>query len=146
MQDPCIGIHVFNEVPLDEEGICCSSEDDNNMDEAMDYGAHGVSDLPLSRKEADPDVWYAEDVDDPDDPYPSLDAQRLREIEDLLGMEWNPKGVYVPPPDVKRNQTSTLKAKYEDMFDDEIGAVFAFLPIVLWEKNVFESNKQAAKK
>jgi hypothetical protein len=56
------------------------------------------------------------------------------------------KGVYVPPPDVKRNQTSTLKSKYEEMFDDEMGTVFAFLPIVLWEKNVFESNKQAAKK
>jgi hypothetical protein len=57
-------------------------------------------------------------------------------------MEWDPKGVYVPPPYVKRNQTSTLKAKYEDMFDDEMGAVFAFLPIVLWEKIVYESNTQ----
>jgi hypothetical protein len=47
---------------------------------------------------------------------------------------------------VKRNQTSTLKAKYEEMFDDEMGAVFDFLPIVLWEKIIFESNKQAAKK
>jgi hypothetical protein len=44
---------------------------------------------------------------------------------------------------VKRNQTSTLKAKYEEMFDDEMGAVFAFLPIVLWEKIVFETHKQA---
>jgi hypothetical protein len=61
-------------------------------------------------------------------------------------MEWDPKGVCVPPPDVKRNRTSTPKAKYEEMFDDEMGAVFAFLPIVLCEKNVFESNKQAAKK
>jgi hypothetical protein len=32
------------------------------------------------------------------------------------------------------------------MYDDEMAAVFAFLPIVPWEKNVFESNKQAAKK
>jgi hypothetical protein len=61
-------------------------------------------------------------------------------------MEWDPKGVYIPPTDAKRNQTSTLKAKYEEMSDDEMGAVFAFLRIVLWEKNVFESNKQAAKK
>jgi hypothetical protein len=55
----------------------------------MDYGARGVSDLSWSRKEAEPDGWYAEDVDDPDDPDPSLDAHTLREIEDLLGMEWN---------------------------------------------------------
>jgi hypothetical protein len=61
-------------------------------------------------------------------------------------MEWYLKGVYVPPPDVERNLTSTLKAKYKEMFDDEMGAVFAFLPIVIWEKIVFESNKQAAKK
>jgi hypothetical protein len=101
MQDPFRGIRVFNEVPLDKEGTCCISEDDDDMDEAMDDGAHGVSNLSRSRKEADPDGWYAEDVDDLDDPYPSLDAQTLREIEDLLGMEWDPKGVYVPPPDVK---------------------------------------------
>jgi hypothetical protein len=61
-------------------------------------------------------------------------------------MEWDPKGVCVPPPDVKRNRMNTLKAKYEEMFDDEMGAVFAFLPILLWEKNVFESNMQSAKK
>jgi hypothetical protein len=86
MQDPFSGIQVLNEVPLDEESICCISEDDDDMDEAMDDGAHGVSDLSWSRKEADPGGWYAEDVDDPDDPDPSLDAQALREIKDLLGM------------------------------------------------------------
>jgi hypothetical protein len=104
MQDPFRGIQVFNEVLLDEEDTCCSSEDNDDMDEAMDDGDHGVSNLSWSRTEAEPDVWYAEDVDDPDDPDPSIDAQTLREIEDLLGMEWDPKGVYVPPPDVKRNQ------------------------------------------
>jgi hypothetical protein len=61
-------------------------------------------------------------------------------------MDWDPKGVYVPPPYVKRNQTITLKANYEVMSDDEMGAVFASLLIVLWRKNVFESNKQSAKK
>jgi hypothetical protein len=86
MQDPCSDIQVVNELPLDKEGTCCSSEDDYDMDEAMDDGAHGVSDLSWSRKEAEPDGWYAEDVDDPDDPDPSLDAQTLRDIEDLLGM------------------------------------------------------------
>jgi hypothetical protein len=74
------------------------------MDEAMDDGAHGLSDLSWSRKEAEPDGWYAEDVDDPDDPDHSLNAQTLREIEDLLGIKWDPKGVYVPPPDVKKTK------------------------------------------
>jgi hypothetical protein len=80
VQDPFHGIQVFNEVPLDEEGTCCSSEYYNEMDKAMDYGAHGVSDLSWSRKEAEPDGWYAEDVDDPDDPDPSLDVQTLHDI------------------------------------------------------------------
>jgi hypothetical protein len=132
LQDPVSGIQVFNEVPLDEEGTCFSSEDDDDMDEAMDHGVHGISYLSWSRKEAEPDGWYAKDVDDSDDPDPSLDVQTLRENEDLLGMEWDTGGVYVPPPDGKRNQTNTLKAGYEEIFDDEMGAVFAFLPTVLW--------------
>jgi hypothetical protein len=65
----------------------------------------------------------------------------LREIEDLRGREWDPKGVYVPPSEVKRNHTSTLKARYEDMFDDEMDAVFIYPPILLWGEIVFESNK-----
>jgi hypothetical protein len=77
MQDPLSGILVFNEVPLDEEGACCSSEDDDGMDEYMDDGAHGVSYLLWSRKEVDPDGWYAEDVGDPDDPDTSLGAKAL---------------------------------------------------------------------
>jgi hypothetical protein len=46
----------------------------------MDDGARGVSYLLWSRKEADPDGWCAEDVDDPDDLDPLLDLQTLREI------------------------------------------------------------------
>jgi hypothetical protein len=74
MHDPFSGIHVLNEVLLDEEGTCCSSKYDDQMNEAMDDGVHGVYDLSWSRKEAEPDGWYVEDVDDPD---PSLDAQTL---------------------------------------------------------------------
>jgi hypothetical protein len=80
MQDSFSGIQVFKELPLDEEGTCCSSEDDNGMDEAMDDGARCVSDLSWNRKEAEPDGWYAEDVDNPDDPDPLLNVQTLREI------------------------------------------------------------------
>jgi hypothetical protein len=61
-----------------------------------------------------------------------LGAKTLLDIEYLRGMEWDPKGVSGPPPDVKRNQTRTLKAKYEEMFDDEMGVVFAFLHILIW--------------
>jgi hypothetical protein len=49
-------------------------------------------------------------------------------------MGWDPKGVYALLPDVKRNQTSALKPKYEEMFDDKMGAVFALFPIMPWEK------------
>jgi hypothetical protein len=38
LQDPFSGIQVCNEVPLDEEGTCCSRKDDDDMDEAMDDG------------------------------------------------------------------------------------------------------------
>jgi hypothetical protein len=116
LQDPFSGIHLFNGVPIDEEGACCSSEDDNDMDKAMDDGARGVPDLLWSQKEAEPDGWYAKYVDNPDDLDPLIVAQTLREIENLFGMEWDPKGVCVPPSNVKRNQISTLKAKYEENF------------------------------
>jgi hypothetical protein len=64
----------------------------------------------------------------------------------MLKMDWDPKGEYVPPSDVKRNHTSTLQAKYKKISDEEVGAVFAFLPILLWRKFVFESNTQVAEK
>jgi hypothetical protein len=43
-----------------------------------------------------PDGWYADDTDDQDDTDPSIDAQTLQEIEDMLGMDWEPRGAYIP--------------------------------------------------
>jgi hypothetical protein len=131
LQDPFSG-QVFKEVPFDKEGACCSSEDDEDVDEVMGDSDYEASDLCWSYKEALYGGWYADDADGQDDHDPPIDAQTLRKIEDMFGMDWDPRGVYIPPPNVKRGRTSTPKAKYEEMFDEEMGAVFAYLHIVLW--------------
>jgi hypothetical protein len=56
LQDPFSGIQVFSEVPLDEEGYCFSSEDDNDMDEAMDDEDHGF--LIFHGVEKKPSLMY----------------------------------------------------------------------------------------
>jgi hypothetical protein len=146
VQDPFSYIQVFNKVSSDEEGTCSSSEDDKDLSEGMGDEAYWVSYLSWSRNKTLPAGWYADNTDYQDDHDPSLYAQMLQEIEDMLGMEWDVKGVYIPLHDAKRNWTCTLKAKYEEMLHKDMGAGFAFLPIVSWGKAVFESNKQAIKK
>jgi hypothetical protein len=121
-------------------------EDDEDLKEGMGDSDYGVSDLSWSQNEALPDGWSTKDVDDEDNLDPALGVQILMEIEDLLGMDWDPYGSCVPLYYVKRTQKITLKTKYEELFDEDIGLFFAFLPIALWEKIVYDTNKQGAKK
>jgi hypothetical protein len=52
LQDPFSGIQVFNEVPLNEEGTCCSIEDDDDLEKPWMMGItvflidHGVEKKP----------------------------------------------------------------------------------------------------
>jgi hypothetical protein len=87
LQDPFSDNH---EGPSDEEFTCYISEDDGDLNEGMGDGAYGVLDLSWSCKEAPPDIWYADDADGQDDPDPSIDAETLQEIKNMLGMDWDP--------------------------------------------------------
>ncbi|MGH7974333.1 MAG: hypothetical protein ACREBR_02310, partial [bacterium] len=64
-------------------------------------------------------------------------------IENLNGLSWNCNGTLPHPTGKSEKDTSTIKPEYLDSFQTPISSCLAFIPIVLWETMVFESNKYA---
>ncbi|MGH7955149.1 MAG: hypothetical protein ACREOZ_04230, partial [Gloeomargaritales cyanobacterium] len=65
------------------------------------------------------------------------------DIENLNGISWNHNGRLPHPSGISDKEVSTIKPEFLSHFRTPISSFLAFLPIVLWETMVFESNHYA---
>ena len=67
-------------------------------------------------------------------------------VDELEGLEWDPKETLEPRPDKMLPRPCTLKPQFLSHFDTPMSSFHAFLPQGMFEKIMFESNKYARKK
>jgi hypothetical protein len=67
-------------------------------------------------------------------------------VDDLEGLDWNPKATLEPRAEKMSPKPSSTKPQFLRNFDTPISSFRSFLPQALWEKIVFESNTYARQK